>query len=112
MLSKLYLTQLLVSSIDVEERNALGEILRDVHARVESEAEDGVHDVAGVLLGERQQVGQLLEGAHGDGRVRGLEAADVGVDDGAAVPGRVPQVLQEQVVRLRISEEQSPFNID
>ena len=60
MLSALYLTQLLVSGIDVEESDALGEILRDVHARVESEAEDGVHDVAGVLLGERQQVGQLL----------------------------------------------------
>ena len=102
----------LVSSIDVEKSDALGEVLRHVHARVESEAEDGMHDVAGVLLGERQQVGQFLEGAHGDGRVRGLEAADVSVNDGAAVPRRVSQVLQEQVVRLRIPEEQSSVNID
>ena len=111
MLSALYLTQLLVSGIDVEESDALGEVLRHVHARVESEAEDGVHDVAGVFLGEGHQVGQLLEGAHGDGRVRGLEAADVGVDDGAAVPGRVPQVLQEQVVRLWMPEENKSLSI-
>ena len=96
----MYLTQILVSGLDIEEADGLRQILGHVQARVEAEAEDGVHDGARVLQRERQAVGQLLEGADGHGGVGGLQAADVGLHDLAAVLGRVPHVLEEQVVGL------------